>query len=74
MRGARGVTMTFGTDIGITPAYAGRTHHPGSNAGRMGDHPRVCGAHVAPFVGKISNPGSPPRMRGALTQLKKESR
>ena len=51
---------------GIIPAYAGNTNSVSHTLGTSGDHPRVCGEHIA-FVPAITVVvGSSPRMRGTL--------
>ena len=49
--------------VGITPAYAGKTHwlSIGNNGWR--DHPRVCGKDNFICNSVINGLGSPPRMR-----------
>ena len=51
---------------GIIPAYAGSTFLLGSWSAQAGDHPRVCGEHGLRPRGLDHQPGSSPRMRGAL--------
>ena len=49
---------------GITPAYAGKSHHLPAHTGKIRDHPRVCGEEFTQSATKTTIPGSPPRMRG----------
>ena len=49
---------------GIIPAYAGNTVVLGVLATSYGDHPRVCGEHIALCDVIVSHEGSSPRMRG----------
>ena len=50
--------------LGITPAYAGKSC-PGPASGRpLKDHPRVCGEKLRSFISVFQIGGSPPRMRG----------
>ena len=51
-------------EIGITPAYAGKSSGPQARNRTKWDHPRVCGEKVSSATGTICAPGSPPRMRG----------
>ena len=50
----------------ITPADAGKTPCTKVTFPRSTDHPRGCGENVFCFQQKISDFGSPPRMRGKL--------
>ena len=49
---------------GITPAYAGKRMETVAEAGRTGDHPRVCGEKPPSSLRGFLRLGSPPRMRG----------
>ena len=49
---------------GITPAYAGKSHHLPAHTGKIRDHPRVCGEEQPVFAPSAGWSGSPPRMRG----------
>ena len=49
---------------GIIPAYAGNTSCFTYTVGALGDHPRVCGEHVAGGRDRTKPAGSSPRMRG----------
>ena len=51
-------------ELGITPAYAGRTLLEIEKQILNPDHPRVCGENVALSLNVIGDVGSPPRMRG----------
>ena len=57
---------TEGSDLGITPAYAGSTQYNLSFLVERQDHPRVCGKYVSNFLTGCMFPGSPPRMREVL--------
>ena len=48
----------------ITPAHAGKTQKTFSFSTRRADHPRACGENPESGIPKLSNVGSPPRMRG----------
>ena len=52
---------------GITPAYAGKSTTPRSQAPALGDHPRVCGEERSGRISSTLSRGSPPRMRGRGT-------
>ncbi len=65
MRGALCPGNVIDDNMGITPAYAGRTWTTTSRAIHRRDHPRVCGAHSSCFCVSFVPLGSPPRMRGA---------
>ena len=69
MRGARLSALPSVPYPGITPAYAGSTKVTKSTITRNWDHPRVCGEHCKPSTNIYMNEGSPPRMRGALTDM-----
>ena len=66
MRGA----LDGGRDIfrvrGIIPAYAGSTATSPIKSAASWDHPRVCGEHCGKQCRRPGEPGSSPRMRGAL--------
>ena len=64
MRGELNERLRRAVGVGITPAYAGRTHAATSWATRTSDHPRVCGENRGDAWGKPFIKGSPPRMRG----------
>ena len=49
---------------GITPAYAGKSFCPAYSFCRRWDHPRVCGEKLFDLTAKVTDKGSPPRMRG----------
>ena len=49
---------------GITPAYAGKRAAVVSYTRNTEDHPRVCGEKHSPRKKRLSQTGSPPRMRG----------
>ena len=48
----------------ITPAYAGKRHHPEPGQSSSEDHPRMCGEKARLGRFWLSAWGSPPRMRG----------
>ena len=53
---------------GITPACAGHTCMGACLSRCRGDHPRVCGAYLMFLPPSHPLPGSPPRVRGILSQ------
>ena len=59
---------------GIIPAYAGNTSRQDTDIQCGWDHPRVCGEHTSGVKTKLSDPGSSPRMRGTLLNLRVDSR
>ena len=68
MRGKGVCPVRAPADLGITPAYAGKSVYVLKNRRGSWDHPRLCGeksfSHcVAPVM-----PGSPPPMRGKVLQ------
>ena len=48
----------------ITPTHAGKTQCAANVWLQDADHPRACGENLALTLSPLSNPGSPPRMRG----------
>ena len=54
---------------GITPAHAGTIARSGKRRRLNKDHPRACGDYFEVFSRIEDYRGSPPRMRGLLTQL-----
>ena len=53
---------------GITPAYAGKRSAWSCQLTHTRDHPRVCGEKGNPPEGGTPATGSPPRMRGKVSQ------
>ena len=51
-------------NMGITPAYAGKSWLPSRGLLADQDHPRVCGEKLKFGTNVTKNPGSPPRVRG----------
>ena len=51
-------------ELGITPAYAGKSCRPEAAVPDLRDHPRVCGEKFDMLPLEIRQKGSPPRMRG----------
>ena len=52
---------------GITPADAGKTRSAYNAARNPEDHPRGCGENLFETFPRVVVHGSPPRMRGKLT-------
>ena len=53
----------------ITPAHAGKTLCHLLFYHRLTDHPRACGENSMKSISSSTADGSPPRMRGKLTEL-----
>ena len=63
----RGKGPAAATDLpgpGITPAYAGKSTSASLRISWSRDHPRVCGEKIRVASPRITQRGSPPRMRG----------
>ena len=56
---------------GITPAHAGNTERCERKAGKPRDHPRTCGEHPGRRRTVCPPRGSPPHMRGTLSDASK---
>ena len=65
MRGARNCRQYCFQYSRIIPADAGSTRLGNPGSAMVKDHPRGCGEHPRPILGRPSNSGSSPRMRGA---------
>ena len=65
LRGALTVRVHVLGDLGIIPAFAGSTSDRSGVFGATGDHPRVCGEHLACCGKMYAQMGSSPRLRGA---------
>ena len=66
MRGAHQILVTKVQQAGIIPADAGSTWLINGHVNTPKDHPRGCGEHFASYPTGRIDPGSSPRMRGAL--------
>ena len=64
MRGKLETVHPFQRVAGITPAHAGKTRLRRGGLCDTGDHPRACGENKPLRPHRLSNRGSPPRMRG----------
>ena len=67
MRGKRLKKRGDADERGITPADAGKTRHMGRIYLADEDHPRGCGENDTTLLYGYATLGSPPRMRGKLT-------
>ena len=52
----------------ITPAYAGKSFFFRTNLVQWQDHPRLCGEKHLTVEVTVNDAGSPPPMRGKVTQ------
>ena len=66
MRGKRAACHIGRARRRIIPAHAGQTSVFSVSSIITPDHPRACGANVAPSVAAVRRSGSSPRMRGKL--------
>ena len=57
--------------VGITPAYAGKSAQIAGGPITTRDHPRVCGEKACASGAHSRQPGSPPRMRGKANQCRR---
>ena len=64
MRGKEEFAKAEGIRIGITPAYAGKSHFALPNKVCIWDHPRLCGEKSCTSSRVRNGTGSPPPMRG----------
>ena len=65
----RGKAHCFGNvkdQVGITPAYAGKSPHARGQACNGQDHPRLCGEKFLTRNSQTPEKGSPPPMRGKV--------
>ena len=69
VRGTRVLVVSVRLHEGIIPACAGNTRTALLQWLRLGDHPRVCGEHIAPGAVAMTLLGSSPRVRGTLSRL-----
>ena len=53
-------------DVGITPAYAGKSKSRKCTQAEREDHPRVCGEKARTLIVQDEPQGLPPRMRGKV--------
>ena len=64
MRGKDSGYYVAKRQIGITPAYAGKSLHQVPLRIALGDHPRLCGEKADTQISGKTVEGSPPPMRG----------
>ena len=64
MRGKAKIFRRWSAEMGITPAYAGKSARILKRRTEKRDHPRVCGEKRKDFETANRKKGSPPRMRG----------
>ena len=64
MRGKVSSVTNIAIQIGITPAYAGKSKIQNRQHIPVQDHPRLCGEKHSTFVIRSKRLGSPPPMRG----------
>ena len=64
MRGKAELLPDFQRQLGITPAYAGKSADDCTERRLEWDHPRVCGEKCIALFKNCAVLGSPPRMRG----------
>ena len=64
MRGKLCCRCRLISQLGITPACAGKTGGYIPAGCKIGDHPRVCGENALPLCKTLLDVGSPPRVRG----------
>ena len=69
MRGKPAYTGADREAVRITPADAGKTRISSSRSGASEDHPRGCGENGKSSCESFRFTGSPPRMRGKLSQF-----
>ena len=74
MRGTRTPASRESVQNGIIPAYAGNTSLSGNLEDFGGDHPRVCGEHLATTGVQGLQTGSSPRMRGTRRRSGRDCR
>ena len=64
MRGKRSGAWEAAKNVGLIPAYAGKTLWVGGAVNFVGAHPRVCGENLRDDLDALGAKGSSPRMRG----------
>ena len=69
VRGKRSVSVARRPSGGITPACAGKTYRNIRASLPNWDHPRVCGENSSGAFSRMSDAGSPPRVRGKRPRL-----
>ena len=74
MRGKEVGVSGDGLQLGITPAYAGKSSPGLSDMHANGDHPRMCGEKARTLIVEDEPQGSPPHVRGKAPQGSGSSR
>ena len=69
MRGKASISVIVSSKVGITPAYAGKSHIFQFLVPDQQDHPRLCGEKFEFYVDFAHDKGSPPPMRGKALHL-----
>ena len=69
MRGKVIVDLVLTERHRITPAYAGKSSGRTAKYGTSGDHPRMCGEKYGRDAKALLKEGSPPHVRGKVTQI-----
>ena len=64
MRGKGSDFLASCSDLGITPAYAGKSGVIAGLGFSEWDHPRLCGEKIKNVKNRFARLGSPPPMRG----------
>lgn len=64
MRGKGLLQIFISEPLGITPAYAGKSHFATNFHLNKRDHPRMCGEKWDKLPREIKQKGSPPHVRG----------
>ena len=64
MRGKGGVNVKISAQLGINPAYAGKSISINQVTKNVQDHPRLCGEKVISVANCQKPLGSPPPRRG----------
>ena len=70
MRGKPGYDELVFSMSRITPARAGKTQSIRPHVRIISDHPRACGENLKQSVSDSRKEGSPPRVRGKLSESK----
>ena len=73
MRGKRTEGLATTYDVRITPAHAGKTKSASITSTIRPDHPRACGENHSPLPCEPELLGSPPRVRGKLGHIARDS-
>ena len=66
MRGKVQKQSWYARNVGITPAYAGKSSSSQEPTSDFRDHPRLCGEKAELLIPEVALDGSPPPMRGKV--------